>query len=266
MRGAPSTPEQRALAAVLRHGHGGGPLPADLRCLALASCPAVYPEPFEVLRIRGARIGRVPGGPQPRALRAVDVTVRRGIPVTTPGPDDLRPRRASAPERTRKDLNDLMGRGLITLEPSTGASTASARRGRTGHRGRCDADRRGAREGSSRREQPRARGRGHPRPGRVPRTWSDRSRSTTRTASSPESTSVTATTHRHRGRQRPVPRRARSTAPSMPPSRLALERCGLGPRTDHRARRCGGDRPALVTRLRRAPLVDHAAHAQAERA
>jgi len=128
--GAPATLDQRALAAILRHGS-----PAALSGASAAwlwRLPGRRPEPFEVHRIRGARTAPRQGGHSSRLFDLQDVTERRGIPVTTPVRTifDLAGRQHV--ERTRKELNDLMGRGLITLELLDEGLTRLARRGRPG--------------------------------------------------------------------------------------------------------------------------------------
>lgn len=128
--GSPVTADQRALAAVLRHGS-----PAVLAGASAAwlwKLPGRLPEPFEVTRIRGARAGRGQHAHSSRRFDAVDVTVRRGLPVTTPVRTifDLSGRQHI--ERSRKDLNDLMGRGLVTLELLDAGLERLAERGRPG--------------------------------------------------------------------------------------------------------------------------------------
>jgi very-short-patch-repair endonuclease len=128
--GAPSTVEQRALAAVLRDGSGAAL--CGTSAAWLWRLPGRRPEPFEVARARGER--SIPGqrSHSSRCFDSADVTVRRGIPVTTPVRTifDLAGRQHR--ERTRKDLNDLMARGLIVVGMLDDTLDRLARRGRTG--------------------------------------------------------------------------------------------------------------------------------------
>jgi len=128
--GAPATADQRALAAVLRHGSGAAL--CGTSAAWLWRLPGRWPEPFEVARARGDRPIPSQRSQSSRCFDAVDVTARRGIPVTTPVRTifDLAGRQHR--ERTRKDLNDLMGRGLITVEMLDDMLDRLARRGRTG--------------------------------------------------------------------------------------------------------------------------------------
>jgi very-short-patch-repair endonuclease len=130
VRGAPVSADQRALAAVLRHG--------STAVLSGASAAWLWrlhgrlPEPFEVSRIRGARSGAGQCTHTSRLFDSVDITVRRGIPTTTPLRTVFDLAGHQHIERTRKDLNDLMGRGLITLDMLDAGLDRLAARGRNG--------------------------------------------------------------------------------------------------------------------------------------
>ena len=82
-----------------------------------------------------------------RCFDEVDVTLRRGIPVTTPTRTILDLAGRQHAERTRKDLNDLMGRGLVTLPLLDDALRRLARRGRPGITVMRSLDRRRSGEG-----------------------------------------------------------------------------------------------------------------------
>lgn len=128
--GAPSTLEQRALGAVLRHASGAAL--SGSSAAWLWRLPGRRPEPFAVVRTRGDRPASGQRTHSSRCLDPTDLTVRRSIPVTTPVRTifDLAGRQHR--ERTRKDLNDLMARGLITLEMLDDSLDRLATRGRTG--------------------------------------------------------------------------------------------------------------------------------------
>ena len=185
----PVTPEQHALRPSCSATGTGGPSPAPRRGCGGSRTPTRSRSRSPVPR--GERLSAMQADPTPRRFEPIDVTVRRGIPVTTPVRTifDLAGRQhprahAARPQRPHGPWPDQA--------PRTGRGLDRLGRPRTpGHHGDARADRRRAREGGSGREQPRARRRGHPRPWPGSGTWSDRSRSTTRTASSPGSTSVT---------------------------------------------------------------------------
>ncbi len=128
--GCPVTSEQRALTAVLRHGSSA--VLAGASAAWLWRLPGRLPEPFEVARTRGARAPEGQSARTSRCFDPVDVTLRRGLPATTPVRTifDLAGRQHI--ERTRKDLNDLMGRGLVTLELLDSGLERLAKRGRPG--------------------------------------------------------------------------------------------------------------------------------------
>ncbi len=130
VRGAPATPEQRAMSAVLRHGHGAA---LALHSAAwLWEAPGHRLDPLVVARRRDEHLPPAARSRTSRLLTAVDVTVRSRIPVTTPVRTvfDLAGRQHR--ERTRRDLNHLMGRGLIRLEQLDEALERLATRGRAG--------------------------------------------------------------------------------------------------------------------------------------
>jgi len=128
--GSPHTLDQRALAAVLRHA--GDAALCGRSAAWLWRLPSRLPEPFEVAKARGNRFVASQRPHSSRCFDTADVTVRRGIPVTTPVRTifDLAGRQHR--ERTRKDLNDLMGRELITVEMLDHTLDRLAQRGRSG--------------------------------------------------------------------------------------------------------------------------------------
>jgi very-short-patch-repair endonuclease len=128
--GAPFTDDARALAAVLRHGHG-----AVLTCHSAAwvwRVPGHGLEPVEVLRARDEHLPAEVRSRTSRCLDERDVTIRRGIPVTTPARTlfDLAGRQH--PQRTRQDLNNLMSRRLLRLHHLDEALDRLAAQGRDG--------------------------------------------------------------------------------------------------------------------------------------
>jgi very-short-patch-repair endonuclease len=130
VQGAPDTLERRALAAVLRHESGAA---LCRRSAAwLWRLPGRLPEPFDVAKARGERPLDHQHLHSSRLFEACDITERRGIPVTTPVRTVFDLAGRQHPERTRKDLNDLMGRGLVTLGTLDDTLERLARRGRTG--------------------------------------------------------------------------------------------------------------------------------------
>lgn len=130
VQGAPETLDQRALAAVLRHGDGAAL--AGRSAAWLWRLPGRHPEPFDVIRPRGEHPVSGQRLHSSRLLEPCDLTERHGISVTTPARTvfDLAGRQHL--ERTRKDLNDLMGRGLVTLEMLDESLERLAGRGRSG--------------------------------------------------------------------------------------------------------------------------------------
>ena len=130
--GAPDSLERRALAVVLSHGHGA----ALCRSSAawLWKLPGRRLEPIVVIRQRDEHLPSTASSRTSRLLEGTDVTVRRGIPVTTPVRTVFDLAGRQHPERTRKDLNDLMARGLVTTAILDEALDRLAARGRTGIR------------------------------------------------------------------------------------------------------------------------------------
>lgn len=128
--GVPDTEERLAMGAVLSHR----------RPVALAGSsagwvwelPGHWPCPVAVLSIRDRHH---PSGCHTRTstvLEPCDVTIRRGLPVLTPTRTIFDLAGRQRPERTKLDLNNLMSRGLVTLDLLKGHLDRLAERGRPG--------------------------------------------------------------------------------------------------------------------------------------
>jgi very-short-patch-repair endonuclease len=130
VRGAPDSPDRTALEAVLGRRH-----PVSL---ALDSAGWVWQLPGHSLApvsLLSVRDRHRPGRSRPHTstrLASIDITVRRGLPVTTPTRTIFDLAGRQHPARTRRDLNDLMGRGLIRLEGLQHQLERLAGRGRPG--------------------------------------------------------------------------------------------------------------------------------------
>lgn len=128
--GAPCTPEQHALAVVLQHGHGA--VAVDRTAAWLWRVPGHLPGEPRVLRPRGEHISGAGASRTSTLIEPVDCTIRRGIPVTSPVRTVFDLAGRQHPERTKRDLNHLMGRGLVTLPQLDEALVRLGRRGRNG--------------------------------------------------------------------------------------------------------------------------------------
>jgi hypothetical protein len=128
--GAPATPDRLAMASVLR----GGPGSALCRASAgwLWGLARHQLAPVELMRDRGDRQTRTSRVRSSRVFTGVDVTTRRGIPVTTPARTIFDLAAKQQAERTRKDLNDLFACGLVNLELLNESLERLAARGRPG--------------------------------------------------------------------------------------------------------------------------------------
>ncbi len=115
---------------MLQHGHAAaisGPSAAWLWRL-----PGRQLGEVQVVRRRRQHLAAAGAARTSTSLEPVDVTVRRAIPVTTPVRTVFDLAGRQHPERTRKDLNDLMARDLITVDMLDEALGRLAQRGRTG--------------------------------------------------------------------------------------------------------------------------------------
>jgi very-short-patch-repair endonuclease len=128
--GAPRTHEQQALAAVLQHGHGAAL--AERSAAWLWRVPGHLPGEARVLRSRGEHLSTAARSRTSTLVEPADLTVRRGIPVTTPVRTIFDLAGRQQPGRTRRDLNHLMERGLVTISQLDAALDRLATRGRTG--------------------------------------------------------------------------------------------------------------------------------------
>jgi very-short-patch-repair endonuclease len=128
--GSPDTPARLAMAAVVRRG----PDAALSRTSAgwLWEVPGHTLDPIRVLRARTNRAGSIGSHHTSRSLDASDLTVRRGIPVTTPVRTIFDLAACQHELRTRRDLNNLTTRGLITLSGLDEGLDRLGARGRTG--------------------------------------------------------------------------------------------------------------------------------------
>jgi very-short-patch-repair endonuclease len=128
--GAPPTAEAAALGAVLAHGEGA--------LLARSSAAWLWDVPGHQLgdpHVLQPRDVHLPEGATPhtsRSLGTADATLRRGIPVTTPTRTLFDLAGDQHPLRTRRNMNDLMARGLVTPASLADALDRLARRGRPG--------------------------------------------------------------------------------------------------------------------------------------
>jgi very-short-patch-repair endonuclease len=128
--GAPATNEQSVLGVVLQHGHEA--VAVDRTAAWLWRVPGHLPGEPRVLRPRGEHISRAGGSRTSTRIDAIDRTVRRGIPVTSPVRTIFDLAGRQHPERTKRDLNHLMGRGLIRVPQLDDALSRLGRRGRAG--------------------------------------------------------------------------------------------------------------------------------------
>ena len=128
--GSPVTPEQHTLATVLQAGHGA--VAVDRTAAWLWKVPGHLPGEPRVLRCRDEHLSRVGRSRTSTLIEPDDVTIRRGIPVTTPVRTIFDLAGRQQPERTKRDLNHLMGRGLIRLQQLDHALTRLSRKGRGG--------------------------------------------------------------------------------------------------------------------------------------
>jgi very-short-patch-repair endonuclease len=128
--GAPSTPEQNVLGVVLQHGHGA--VVVDRTAAWLWRVPGHLPGEPRVLRQRGEHLSHAGGSRTSTLIEPIDRTIRRGIPVTSPVRTIFDLAGRQHPERTKRDLNHLMGRGLIRLPQLDAALSRLGRRGRAG--------------------------------------------------------------------------------------------------------------------------------------
>ncbi len=129
--GVPPSERLDAMAAVLRQGDGA--------TLALSSAGWVWDvpghdlAPISLLRARPDRRRRHQRRAHTStALHGDDVTTRGGLPVTTPTRTIFDLAGRQHPERTRRDLNNLMARGLVRLEQLEAQLDRLACRGRPG--------------------------------------------------------------------------------------------------------------------------------------
>jgi very-short-patch-repair endonuclease len=130
--GSPGTPERLAMATVLSRGAGAA---LDRTSAAwLWGVPGHTLEPLHVLRPRSDRAGTIGTHHTSRSFTSTDLTVRRGIPVTTPARTIFDLAAHQHELRTRRDLNYLMSSRLMTLEKLDEALDRLAARGRTGIR------------------------------------------------------------------------------------------------------------------------------------
>jgi very-short-patch-repair endonuclease len=128
--GAAPTRERDARAVLLAHGHG-----AVLCRSSAAWCwevPGHPLAPVQVLRGRDQHLPGIATARTSRALAPCDITQRRGLRVTAPTRTIFDLAGTQHPDRTRRDLNGLMARGLTTLELLDEALDRLAAKGRSG--------------------------------------------------------------------------------------------------------------------------------------
>ena len=166
LRGVPETTEQQAMAAVLHQGHGA--LLARSSAAWLWDVPGHPLGPIDVLHRRDEHMPTAARRHTSRCLDDVDSTVRRGIPVTTPTRTLFDLAGQQHPLRTRRDLNNLMARGLVTLPLLDGCARSTGPPWKVRDRGDEAPHRGGRSEGSTCGQQPRAPRRGDPRDRRIP--------------------------------------------------------------------------------------------------
>ena len=126
-------PERSAAAVLLAHGGGSG-LCRDSAAWVW-KVPGHELDPIRVVRVHddhGPATGRLHTS---RVFCAEsDLTERKGLRVTTPTRTIFDLAAQQHPDRTRRDLNDLASRGLVTLELLDAGLERLARRGRPGIR------------------------------------------------------------------------------------------------------------------------------------
>jgi very-short-patch-repair endonuclease len=128
--GSPGGPSASASAVVLSQGPGA--FLARSSAAWLWDVPGHRSEPVEVLHRRDVHRPATATTHTSRALGPDDVTTRDGIPVTTPTRTLFDLAGGQHPLRTRQDLNNLMGRGLVTVPLLEEALDRLAQRGRPG--------------------------------------------------------------------------------------------------------------------------------------
>lgn len=129
--GAPRTEEQGALAAVLNAG--------DAACLSVRSAVAWWDVPGFALRpheLSRPRNSTKRGGDgvahEPRHLPPEHVTVRRGVPVTTPARTIVDLAGAFSPQRVERALDTLWARSLVSFDSLRSMVDELGGRGRPG--------------------------------------------------------------------------------------------------------------------------------------
>lgn len=128
--GAAPSPERSACAALLAHGLGSA---LCRRSAAwLWEVPGHELEPIRVIRARDEHRPTVATAHTSRAFDGRDLTERRGLRVTTPTRTIFDLAAEQRPERTRRDLNNLTARGLVTVELLEAGLSRLAARGRPG--------------------------------------------------------------------------------------------------------------------------------------
>jgi len=128
--GSPDSELRRALAIAL--DMGPGTVFARSSAAWVWRVPGHRLDPTELLRDRGARPSPSSSSHSSRLFDASDVTIRQGLPVTTPVRTIFDLAGDQHVLRTRRDLNNLMGRGLVRLDQLEHGLSRLARRGRPG--------------------------------------------------------------------------------------------------------------------------------------
>jgi very-short-patch-repair endonuclease len=122
--------ERRAMAAVLGRRYRSA--------LALDSAAWVWRlpghalEPIALVSVRGRHDPGLGSAHTSTCLDVSDLTIRRGLPVTTPTRTIFDLAGRQHPERTARDLNTLMGAGLVRLGQLQTQLTRLACKGRPG--------------------------------------------------------------------------------------------------------------------------------------
>lgn len=128
--GVPESPEREAMQQIL--GVRGRAALAVTSAGWVWAIPGHRLHPVEVMSRRSERHIPVARAHTSTRLGESDVTVRRGLPVTTPTRTIFDLAGRQAPGRTARDLNHLMGRGLVTLSGLNEHLDRLAGRGRPG--------------------------------------------------------------------------------------------------------------------------------------
>jgi very-short-patch-repair endonuclease len=132
LNGVAPSPERAACAALLAHGSQHSPALCRRSAAWVWEIPGHPLEPIRLIRARGEHHPSAGTAHTSRTLDERDLTVRRGLRLTTPTRTIFDLAGSQHPARTRRDLNDLTSRGLVSLELLDDTLVRLARKGRPG--------------------------------------------------------------------------------------------------------------------------------------